>query len=179
MSRWRSAKSVKTAFLALGSNLGDRLNCLTAAVRQLEANEMVRIVRVSSVYETPPVGVLEQPDFLNLVLEVRTDLSPERLLDHALSVEAQLGRVRRERWGPRTIDIDLLWYEGVATTTPMLTLPHPRLMERAFVVMPFAEIAPQLLIGGQTIGDRAIQLGDAGLKKRGPLRWANSSEDGS
>ncbi len=177
MWRWRSAKTVKTAFLALGSNLGDRLGCLAVAVRQLQTNKAMRILQASSVYETPPVGVVEQPDFLNLVVEVRTDLSAEHLLDHALGVEARLGRVRRERWGPRTIDIDLLWYEGITIASPTLTLPHPRLMERAFVVVPLAEIAPQLSIGGRTVGEQAIQLGDAAIKNLGPLLWAKTPED--
>lgn len=167
---------MKTAFLALGSNLGDRVATLAEALRGLEANRDVQVVRVSSIYETVPVGVVDQPDFLNLVAEVRTRLSPDQLLAHALTVEALLGRVRRERWGPRTIDIDLLWFEGEIVATPTLTLPHPRWAERAFVVVPLAEIAPDLEVDGEPARDRALRFGEAGLKKRGPLDWASSGD---
>lgn len=167
---------MKTAFLALGSNLGDRRSHLAEALQRLQSNDNVLVARVSSVYETSPVGVVDQPDFLNLVAEIRTRLKPENLLAHALAVEALLGRVRRERWGPRTLDIDLLWFNGEIMTTPTLTLPHPRWAERAFVVVPLAEIAPDLLVDGAPARVRALRFGEAGVKNLGPLAWRGSSE---
>lgn len=167
---------MKTAFLGLGSNLGDRRGYLAEALVRLQAERDVYVERISSVYESAPVGVLDQPDFLNLVASVRTALTPEGLLSRALAAEAELGRVRRERWGPRTIDIDLLWFEGETRATGALTLPHPRLAERAFVILPLAEIAPQLLIDGASAEARARDFGAAGLKKLGPLVWTHSPE---
>ena len=98
---------------------------------------------------------MDQPDFLNLVAKIHTDLTPVALLAPALAVEAELGRVRRERWGPRTIDIDLLWFDDAKVASPTLTLPHPRIVERAFVVVPLAEVAPHLAIDGQVAESRA------------------------
>lgn len=167
---------MKTAFLALGSNLGDRRRHLAEALQRLQSNDDVQVARVSSVYETAPVGVVDQSDFLNLVAEVRTQLTPENLLEHALAVEALLGRVRRERWGPRTLDIDLLWFEGETMTTATLTLPHPRWAERAFVVVPLAEIAPDLVVDGEPARVRALRFGEAGVKNLGPVTWRGSSE---
>ena len=107
---------MKTAYLALGSNLGDRAALLAEALRRLHRPGTLEISRVSSVYETAPVGVTDQPEFLNLAVEIKTLLSPEEVLAECLATETALGRVRRERWGPRTIDIDLLWYEGEQRT---------------------------------------------------------------
>lgn len=160
---------MNTAYLALGSNLGDRAAVLAEGLRRLEASGELEVARVSSVYETAPVGITEQPFFLNLVAEIRTTLLPEKLLAHSLSVETSLGRVRRERWGPRTIDIDLLWYAGETIRTNELTLPHPRMAERSFVLVPLAEIAPHLLLDGETAASRAVRCAQEGLNKLGPL----------
>jgi 2-amino-4-hydroxy-6-hydroxymethyldihydropteridine diphosphokinase len=128
----------------MGSNLGDRLAYLTQAVRLLADGEAARLVATSSVYETAPQGKTDQPAFLNIVVAVATDLEPEALLAHMLHAERHLKRVRTERWGPRTIDIDLLLYGGAHLDTPSLTVPHPRMGERAFVLIPLLEIAPEL-----------------------------------
>ncbi len=132
-------------FLSLGSNVGDRRANLMAALRRLEA-EGVRVVRQSSWYETDPVGYTEQPPFLNLVVEVRTALDPLALLRCAQRVEAALGRVREVRWGPRTVDVDLILYGQRVIRTSELVVPHPRMRERAFVLVPLCEVAPDLLL---------------------------------
>lgn len=131
------------AYLALGSNLGDRLDLLVQAARALEVPG-IHLLRTSSVFETPPWGVQEQPAFLNMVVEVETARDPISLLRHAQQVEQRLGRVRRLRWGPRTIDIDLILYGQTRLTSPELELPHPRLTERAFVLVPLLELVPDL-----------------------------------
>ncbi len=132
-------------FLSLGSNLGDREGNLLSALRLLEEHG-VQVVRRSSWYETDPVGYTEQPSFLNLVVEVRTSLGPHELLRCAQRVEEALGRVRTVRWGPRTVDVDVLLYGGRVVNTPDLVLPHPRLRERAFVLVPLFEVAPELVL---------------------------------
>lgn len=130
-----------SAFLSLGSNLGDRQSTLFVALDALERGG-ARIIRRSSLYETAPVGKTDQPRFLNLVAEVATDLTPADLLALCQSVERELGRVRKERWGPRTIDIDILLYDQLGMQTPSLTIPHPEMARRRFVLEPLLEIAP-------------------------------------
>lgn len=130
------------AYLGLGSNLGDRLGNLQRAVDLLDEHEGLHLLRSSRVYETEPVGGPEQPDFLNAVLEVDTDRSPRELLAVCLEVEEVMGRTRTERWGPRPIDVDLLTYGEMALDEPDLVLPHPRMHERAFVLLPLAELCP-------------------------------------
>lgn len=132
----------ETVYLGLGSNLGDRLGNLRRALAMLA--EIASIEAVSSVYETAPWGVKEQPRFLNAVCRARTSLSPERLLEELQRIEKALGRQRGERWGPRPIDLDILFYDELVRDTPELTLPHPLLHERAFVLVPLAEVAPVL-----------------------------------
>jgi 2-amino-4-hydroxy-6-hydroxymethyldihydropteridine diphosphokinase len=129
------------AYLALGSNLGDRLATLQRAVDLLGARQGIDVRRSSRVYETEPVGPA-QPDYLNAVIEVRTDLEPRELLEACLEVEAELGRVRGERWGPRSLDVDLLTYEDRTMDEPGLVVPHPRMHERAFVLVPLLELDP-------------------------------------
>jgi len=136
------------AYLGLGANLGDRRASIKTALRKLAVQPTIRLARVSSLYETAPVGVTDQPFFLNLVAAVRTSLSPQALLDILLHIENQMGRVRTERWGPRVIDIDLLLYGGEQIALPGLTVPHPRLRERSFALIPLAEIAPDLTLPG-------------------------------
>lgn len=128
--------------LGLGSNRGDRLALLRSAVAALEANHIAILAR-SEVYQTPPVGP-PQPDFFNAAIRVSTALEPDELLAATLSVEQRLGRTRPDpvRWGPRTMDIDVLWYAGGAITSPRLTVPHPRLPERAFALVPLLDVAP-------------------------------------
>lgn len=153
---------MSTAYLSLGSNLGDRLENLLAAVRLLvgaPAAGALHLVRVSSVWETLPQGKTDQPDFLNMAVAVQTDLAPEALLAHLLAVEATLGRVRLERWGPRLIDIDLCQYDDLSMKTDRLELPHPRMAGRAFVLVPLLELHsdPQWQ-------DWLAQLPDQGLR---------------
>ncbi len=132
-------------FLSLGSNLGDRRAHLEEALWRLEEG-CVRVVRRSSWYETEPVGYTDQPAFLNLVVEVRTSLTPRALLRRAQEVELALGRVRTVRWGPRTADVDLLLYGRRVIREPDLVVPHPRLRERAFVLVPLYELDPDLVL---------------------------------
>ena len=141
----------RAAYLSLGANLGNREETLRESVRRIGAAESVELTAVSSVYETEPWGKLDQPRFLNLAVAVETTLSPEALLALAQKIENELGRVRHERWGARTIDIDILCFEGVERNMPELTLPHPYMTERAFVLVPLAEIAPTLTVKGKTV----------------------------
>ena len=131
-----------TAYLGLGSNLGDREENLRKALSLL--GDVGEITALSSVYETEPWGYAEQPYFLNMVCEFRTSLSPPELLALAQEVERRLGRVRTIRYGPRTMDVDILLYGDQIVDTPDLQIPHPRIPERAFVLAPLAEIAPDV-----------------------------------
>jgi 2-amino-4-hydroxy-6-hydroxymethyldihydropteridine diphosphokinase len=135
-----------TAYIGLGTNLGDRMATLLMATRRLET--LGRIAGVSSLYETEPVGYLEQPSFLNAVVALDTTLTPADLLGALLGIERDLGRMRSFPNAPRTLDLDLLVIDDMIRDTPDLTLPHPRLHERAFVLVPLAEIAPELMLPG-------------------------------
>ncbi|GAB4481533.1 MAG: 2-amino-4-hydroxy-6-hydroxymethyldihydropteridine diphosphokinase [Anaerolineales bacterium] len=130
-------------YLAFGSNLGDRLANLQQALRSLPPAVEVEVE--SSVYETPPWGILDQPPFYNQVVRAVTELSPHALLDYLKQIEQRLGRTETIRNGPRTIDIDILFYDNLEMDTPLLGLPHPRMEGRAFVWVPLAEIAPNLV----------------------------------
>ena len=143
------------SFLGLGGNLGDVATTLEAALCELTADGAVRLVRASSAYRTPPWGLTEQPDFINRCALVATTLGPRELLQRALQVEQAFGRVRdrMSRFGPRPLDIDLLTYGKLVIDEPGLVLPHPRLFERAFVLVPLAEIAPGREIAGRRIED--------------------------
>jgi 2-amino-4-hydroxy-6-hydroxymethyldihydropteridine diphosphokinase len=143
----------RRAVLAVGSNLGDRLGTLQACVTAIGRLPDTDVLAISPVYETDPVGGPAQPDYLNAVLEVETGLRPEELLDAAHRIEAESGRVRAERFGPRTLDIDIISYAGEVSDDPVLTLPHPRAHERAFVLAPWHDIDA-----------------DAELPGRGPVR---------
>ena len=141
------------AFVGLGSNLGDRRAFLTAAVRDLPNK-----VAVSGVYKTAPIGGPAQGPFLNLVVEMRTSVSPYDLLAICQQLEASAGRARTERWGPRTLDVDVLLYGEFELNDTELTIPHPRMNERAFVLYPLAELAPELLPSRwrETVSDQEI-----------------------
>ncbi|HZK53791.1 MAG TPA: 2-amino-4-hydroxy-6-hydroxymethyldihydropteridine diphosphokinase [Desulfosporosinus sp.] len=141
------------AFLGLGSNLGDRANYLSQAIFAL-TSPMLKVEATSRIYETEPWGVMDQPIYWNQVLEIKTSLEPLELLHFCQEIEIRLGRERKERWGPRTIDIDLLIYDNTVSDTEELILPHPYLEERAFVLVPLREIAPQLVLpSGRSISD--------------------------
>jgi 2-amino-4-hydroxy-6-hydroxymethyldihydropteridine diphosphokinase len=132
-------KPLTSAYVALGSNIGDREQYLLDAIKYLDGHEHVRIAALSSIYETEPVGLVDQAAFLNMVVEVETLLSAQELFAHMVSIENRLGRTREQRFGPRTIDLDLLLYGNLTQDTPELILPHPRMVERAFVLVPLVE----------------------------------------
>jgi 2-amino-4-hydroxy-6-hydroxymethyldihydropteridine diphosphokinase len=155
---------VTRAFLGLGSNLGDRLGHLQLAVDALAARDDVGVVSVSGVYETAPVGGPEQDDYLNAVVAVETDLSPRDLLEVAQAIERQAGRVRTVRWGPRTLDVDVLLVGDVHVDEPDLQVPHPRLHERAFVLVPLRDVAPDLV--SRTVDREGVR--DTGVELRLP-----------
>ncbi len=147
-----------TAYLGLGSNLGDRLANLQSAVELLAAQPGVKVVRSSRVYETDPVGGPPQTDYLNAVVEVETGLSPRELLDACMEVERLLGRIRNERWGSRIIDVDVLMYDEEEIDEPGLMVPHPRMHERGFVLVPLIELAADpALPGGRRLS--TLRLG--------------------
>jgi 2-amino-4-hydroxy-6-hydroxymethyldihydropteridine diphosphokinase len=136
----------------------------------------LRVNHISSVYESAAVGPVEQPDFLNLAVEVETSLDPSALLRRCLSIEAALGRVREQRWGPRTIDIDLLWYAGQIIEEDHLHLPHPRMTERAFVLVPLAEIAPEIDAGGRTVRAWASSIDRNSVRPAGRIEPAGGGD---
>lgn len=140
-----------TAYLGLGGNLGDPVANMSAALQALDAAPDIDVDAVSPLYRTPPWGVAEQPDFMNAVARVRTSLAPRALLDRCLQIERSLKRERRERWGPRIIDLDVLVYDQVEMAEEGLILPHPRMHERAFVLVPLADIAPDLRLDGHKV----------------------------
>jgi 2-amino-4-hydroxy-6-hydroxymethyldihydropteridine diphosphokinase len=148
---------VTTAYIGLGSNVGDRLENLREAVRLLDAIDEVDVLRTSSVYETKPVGP-RQPDFLNAVAEIDTTLAARTLLGHMKRIELDLGRKPTERWGPREIDLDLLLFGDETIDEPALHVPHPELENRAFVLVPLAELAPE------RYGELAAQVDGRGVR---------------
>ncbi|HEY0946268.1 MAG TPA: 2-amino-4-hydroxy-6-hydroxymethyldihydropteridine diphosphokinase [Opitutaceae bacterium] len=149
------------AFLALGSNLGDKRSHLEAALAALPRVPGIELRRVAHFYRTAPLGPVAQDWFLNTVAEIGTSLAPRALLACCQEIERALGRVRVERWGPRTVDIDLLWMDGYTETTPELTLPHPEAHRRSFVLVPWHELAPELRLCGRSL--------EAWLREADPL----------
>jgi 2-amino-4-hydroxy-6-hydroxymethyldihydropteridine diphosphokinase len=132
-----------TVYIALGTNLGDRLANLRAAIESMPPE--IHVLAESHVYETPPWGYENQPAFLNMVLKAETDLEPALLLNHLKLLEVELGREQSFHWGPRLIDLDILFYDDLVLDSPPLVIPHPRLHERAFVLVPLADVAPDLI----------------------------------
>lgn len=155
--------------LALGSNLGDRFDTLQGAVDSLFDSPELEFVAVSPVYETDPVGGPEQGPYLNAVVIARSDLEPHVLLDRAQSVENAFGRVRRERWGARTLDVDLIAVGDVACDDSELTLPHPRAHERAFVLMPWVRADPEAVLSGRRVADLLAGLDQDYVRLRADL----------
>ncbi|MCU9615264.1 2-amino-4-hydroxy-6-hydroxymethyldihydropteridine diphosphokinase [Caldibacillus lycopersici] len=137
------------AYLSLGSNIGTREMYLKEAISELNISDKIKLTNYSSIYETDPVGYEDQQCFLNMVVEIETDYSANELLDQCLSIEHKLGRKRIIHWGPRTIDLDILLYNQENIDTEQLVIPHPRMSERAFVLIPLAEINPLLKIPSQ------------------------------
>jgi 2-amino-4-hydroxy-6-hydroxymethyldihydropteridine diphosphokinase len=158
------------ALLALGANVGDTRATLERAIELLCDGDLVRLRARSSDYQTAPWGVEQQPDFVNLCLAVDTALSPGALLERTQQIERALGRdrAREMRWGPRPIDIDILAYDDIRVDQPELHLPHPQLFERAFVLVPLAEIAPDRIIAGTKVSDALAKVDSAGVRKLPP-----------
>jgi 2-amino-4-hydroxy-6-hydroxymethyldihydropteridine diphosphokinase len=155
------------AFLGLGGNVGDSRATLDRAVSMLNDGRDIKLLARSSDYQTPPWGVENQAPFVNLCLAVETTLTPHRLLKRIHEVERELGRNRvvERRWGPRTCDIDILSYDDVTLNEPDLVLPHPRMFERGFVLMPLAEIAPNAMIGGRRVADALKMAATKGIER--------------
>lgn len=161
------------ALIALGGNVGQESQVRATLDRAIDAlcdGGDIQLLARSSDYRTPPIGVTDQPPFVNCAIVVTTELSPPALLEHAQAVERQFGRdrSREQHWGPRTLDIDLIAYDDVTRTTPMLTLPHPRALERAFVLLPLSEIVPEGRILGVRIKDALTRVDRTGIEKLPP-----------
>ncbi|MBD2848398.1 2-amino-4-hydroxy-6-hydroxymethyldihydropteridine diphosphokinase [Paenibacillus sp. IB182496] len=176
------ASAPALAYIALGSNLGARDDFLRQALRRLDETPGVRILQVSGIYETDPVGYTEQPAFLNMAAALRTRRSPHALLGLLLETEQQLGRVREQRWGPRTIDLDLLAYEDAILDESELILPHPRMMERAFVLVPLSDVLQAQAARGlpdphavQAIAAEARRIGKEGITLWNTISWPSAS----
>ncbi|HEX7066148.1 MAG TPA: 2-amino-4-hydroxy-6-hydroxymethyldihydropteridine diphosphokinase [Bacillales bacterium] len=163
-------------YIALGANVGDRVKALHQALLLLDEHPEIDVNRLSSVYETDPVGYTDQPNFLNMAAEVTTTLSPFNFFQITSTVETRLGRERTVRWGPRRIDLDILLYDNVNIETDLLQIPHPRMFERAFVLVPLAEINSELSIPGRemTIADYIKQISD----KEGVRLWRQNNGEG-
>lgn len=156
---------MRPAWLGLGGNVGNVQAAMASALRLLNETDGFEVEAVSPIYKTPPWGVVDQPWFLNCCARVVTDLSPEQLLDACQAAERAGKRERIVRWGPRTIDIDILVFDGVEQDEERLTLPHPRMLERAFVLVPLADIAAQLIMKGKTVRQWADIIDRDGLEK--------------
>lgn len=153
------------AYLSLGGNLGDPAAAMASALALLDADPLSEVDAVSSLYRTPPWGRTDQPDFLNAAAALTTGRSPRGLLALCLEVERRLKRVSAERWGPRAIDIDILTYGDETIREEGLHVPHARMVERAFVLAPLAEIAPALILDGQTAAQRLAAVDTAGITR--------------
>ncbi|MEW6676560.1 MAG: 2-amino-4-hydroxy-6-hydroxymethyldihydropteridine diphosphokinase [Pseudomonadota bacterium] len=169
-----------TAYVALGANLGDPVTQIHRALDELARLPDTRLLASSSLYQSKPVGFLDQPDYVNAVAALATHLTPRALLDRLLDVETRHGRTRAFKNAPRTLDLDLLLYDGLVMHEPGLTLPHPRMLERAFVMLPLAEIAPDCLIPGQGAArDWLDGLDRDGLTRIPTATWAESAINAS
>ena len=154
-----------TAYVALGSNLGDRHAHLDAACAALDALPSTRLLARSARYETAPLGPAGQQDYLNATVALTTTLAPHALLDACLAIEQTRGRIRRERWGSRTLDLDILLHGDLALHDERLTLPHPAMLNRAFVLAPLCDLAPDLLLAGRTLAQHLALLDQSGVRR--------------
>jgi 2-amino-4-hydroxy-6-hydroxymethyldihydropteridine diphosphokinase len=160
-----------TAYLGLGGNVGDVAQSMRDALKLMDENPGCRVVETSPVYRTPPWGPVEQDWFLNACAAVETELPAADLLGLVLATERELGRIREERWGPRTIDVDILLYGDSPVSTEALTIPHPRMTDRAFVMVPLADLAGWLHLNGHTITSHAAKFADDPLEKTDITIW--------
>lgn len=160
-----TAAAGKRAWLGLGGNIGDVRAAMVAALERLDAQDGIQVEAVSALYRTPPWGVTDQPDFLNACVAVRTSLAPEALLETCLETEKALKRVRDVRWGPRTIDIDVLVIEGLTLQSERMTLPHPRMLDRPFVLLPLNDLAPDLVVSGRSVSQWLAETETAGITR--------------
>lgn len=145
---------------------------MATALKLVDGDPDIRVERVSSLYRTPPWGITEQPDFLNAAAAVATTLPPRELLDRCLDAERKLHRVRDRRWGPRSVDLDLLMYDDLTLDEPGLELPHPRMIDRAFVLVPLVEVEPDLAVGDVRLDARLAEIGREGIDRiDGPDWW--------
>jgi 2-amino-4-hydroxy-6-hydroxymethyldihydropteridine diphosphokinase len=157
--------SKECVYLSLGGNIGDPAQAMGEALRMLDADALTEVSAVSSLYRTSPWGNTDQPDFINAAAEIRTGRSPRELLDLCLEAERKLKRVRAERWGPRLVDLDILIFGGRTIHEPGLEIPHPRMLERAFVLAPLAEIAPDFAVDGETLSRRLAAADVTGIHR--------------
>lgn len=153
------------AYLSLGSNMGEKKEYIDEALRKISHHPDIEVLQTSSYYETEPVGYLDQDTFINIVTEIKTTLGPHELLSYCNLIEEELHRKRVIRWGPRTIDIDILIFGEYQSQEEKLTIPHPRMTERAFVMVPLYEIARDITIKGTQIKDIISKLSKEGIKK--------------
>jgi 2-amino-4-hydroxy-6-hydroxymethyldihydropteridine diphosphokinase len=163
------------ATLGLGGNVGDPVQAMASALRSLDARADCRVVDVSRLYRTPPWGKTDQSFFYNSCAAVDTTLEPDKLLNICLDIEREMKRVRVERWGPRTIDIDILTYGDIRRTATELELPHPRMMERGFVLMPLADIASGMIVRGRKVAEWLLDADIKGIEVADDSRnwWRN------
>lgn len=169
-SRLSGRNSVR-AYIGLGGNIGDPRANMAAALGLLDDDPAISVVAVSPLYSTPPWGITDQPDFLNAAAELQTQLAPRELLQQCLETEAKLHRVRDKRWGPRSVDLDVLVYGELEIDETGLELPHPRMMDRAFVLVPLMDLAPELAVRGVRLDDRLSEIGREGINLAAGAEW--------
>lgn len=157
---------VRRAYLGLGSNLQDPRRQIQLAINDIHTFAQTKLIQTSECYRTQAVGPIAQDDFINAVVAIDTTLPPDVLMARCLALEKKQGRIREHRWGPRIIDCDILWYEDITLTTPELTLPHPEMPQRLFVLVPLAELAPKLcLSNGKNVIEQIVILQQQGDQK--------------
>jgi len=163
------------AVLGLGGNIGDTRSLMTAAIDRLSKSAEIEVQAISALYHTPPWGKTDQPPFLNAAIKIETQLSAMALLSKVLDVEKELGRERGERWGPRTIDIDILLYGAALVDQPGLRIPHPRLTERAFALAPLLDLMPDAELQGRPAKEWLALSDRAGMQRLAEPGWQNST----
>ena len=170
------SEGTRRAWIGLGGNVGDVAGAMRSALQILAQGGDIRVEAVARLYSTPPWGYRDQPDFLNSAATLVTSLGPRSLLARCLATELALKRERLERWGPRTIDLDILAMEDVEIREPKLQIPHPRLGERAFALLPLAELAPDLVLAGRTVSQLAECIDRSGITPVGDHGWHRQPE---